>query len=269
MSARQRSRMHPRLRDRRRAVASARRRRRRRRTVAAAVLVAVAAAAVAGARSPWLEVSEVAVRGVGGERAAAVAERVADARGTPLLQVDRRGQRADVAALPWVGEATVRRRLPDTLVVEVAPREPVALVEAGGGRWQVDAEAVVIAAGGDGDWGGLVIDGGDAAVAPPGEPLRDDTLRDAVAVADALPPGLADRVAAVDASRPRALALRLEDGPVAHLGSADRLEAKLDALALVLDDVARRDGAALSAVAEIDVRAPETPTVRRVSDRGQ
>lgn len=260
-------RMHARLRERRKAVAAARRRRRRRVLAAVAGFVALAVAAVVLVRSPLFEVGRVEVRGVSGERAEQVHQRLRPALGTPLVAVDRRTRSAEVIALPWVRDASLHRRLPGTLLARVQPREPIALIEAGGGTWQVDADGVVVTSGARPGAEELVtVRAGDVAVAPPGEPLRDGTLREAVEVIAGLPDDLAGAVHAVDASRPRALALHLDGGASARLGSADRLAAKLDALRLVLDDLAAREGEGLAGIAVIDVRVPENPTVRRAED---
>ena len=47
--------------------------------------------------------------------------------GQPILAVDLAAARARVAQLPWVETATVERRLPDTLYVDVTEAEPLAL----------------------------------------------------------------------------------------------------------------------------------------------
>jgi cell division protein FtsQ len=65
-------------------------------------------------------------------------------RGTPILGVDLEAARLRVQALPWVRHASVRRVLPDTVVVEIVERRPLAL-------WQhekkfalIDEEGAVI-----------------------------------------------------------------------------------------------------------------------------
>ena len=65
-------------------------------------------------------------------------------RGMPILGVDLEAARLRVQALPWVRHASVRRVLPDTVVVEIVERRPLAL-------WQhekkfalIDEEGAVI-----------------------------------------------------------------------------------------------------------------------------
>jgi cell division protein FtsQ len=48
-------------------------------------------------------------------------------RGTPILSVDLEAARKRIQALPWVRHASVRRVLPDTVVVEIIERRPLAL----------------------------------------------------------------------------------------------------------------------------------------------
>ena len=60
----------------------------------------------------------------------------------PLVDLD--GTRERLLRLPWIREARVSRRLPDTLVVEVIERVPVAVWQQQGRFHLVDAEGVVL-----------------------------------------------------------------------------------------------------------------------------
>lgn len=262
-ATRRRPRVDPRVHARRREVIRARRRRRRRRVVVVGATLIALAGVLALLRSPLLEVAEVEVAGADGARAEQVRQRLRPAVGQPLATVDTGERTAQVSALAWVASVEISRRLPDTLVARVEPRRPVAAVRTDSAHWLVDAEAVVISRAGDDAGGMLRVRGGRAMTAEPGERLRDDTLVEAVAVAARLPAGLADRVAAVAAPRPRALSLELVEGVAVRLGSAERLATKLDTLLVVLDDLAERGGGDLAGIAEIDLRAPDNPTVRR------
>lgn len=62
---------------------------------------------------------------------------LAVARGAPILAVDLEAARQRVQALPWVKQASVRRVLPDKLVVEIVERRPLAL-------WQHDKKFALI-----------------------------------------------------------------------------------------------------------------------------
>jgi cell division protein FtsQ len=62
---------------------------------------------------------------------------IAVATGDPILDVDLAALRDRVRDLPWVREASVRRVLPGTLIVEVRERAPLA-------RWQHQGEFALI-----------------------------------------------------------------------------------------------------------------------------
>ncbi|MBK5255905.1 MAG: FtsQ-type POTRA domain-containing protein [Vicinamibacteria bacterium] len=59
-----------------------------------------------------------------------VREMLGPAMGSNLISADLEGLRSNLAASPWVGGAVVRRKLPDTLLVDVTERFPIALAEA-------------------------------------------------------------------------------------------------------------------------------------------
>jgi len=58
-----------------------------------------------------------------------VREMLGPAIGSSLISADLERLRANLAASPWVGGAVVRRKLPDTLLVDVTERFPIAFAE--------------------------------------------------------------------------------------------------------------------------------------------
>ena len=58
-------------------------------------------------------------------------------RGAPILDIDIHAARERVLALPWIGQASIERLLPDTLVLHVIERRPLAL-------WQYQGKLAVI-----------------------------------------------------------------------------------------------------------------------------
>lgn len=58
-----------------------------------------------------------------------VREMLGPALGGSLISANLEALRANLAASPWVGGAIVRRKLPDTLTVDVTERFPIALAE--------------------------------------------------------------------------------------------------------------------------------------------
>ncbi len=66
------------------------------------------------------------------------------ARGAPILAFDIDAAKLRVDALPWVRTATVERMLPDTILVSINEREPLALWQLDNKLHLIDAEGAVI-----------------------------------------------------------------------------------------------------------------------------
>ncbi|MBF0333428.1 MAG: cell division protein FtsQ/DivIB [Alphaproteobacteria bacterium] len=97
----------------------------------------------ASARS-GLAVREVFVEGRVRTPAGELLAAVAVDRGAPILAVDLNAVRQRVERLSWVRRAVVERHLPDTVLVSIVEREPVARWQIGGRFVLVDAEGATI-----------------------------------------------------------------------------------------------------------------------------
>jgi cell division protein FtsQ len=64
--------------------------------------------------------------------------------GTPILRVDPVRARQQLEALPWVRSAAIERRLPDTLIVRLVERKPLALWQHNGKLDLIDRTGSVI-----------------------------------------------------------------------------------------------------------------------------
>jgi cell division protein FtsQ len=102
------------------------------RAAASAVRALVGASADAG-----FVVRDIFVVGRGSTPKATLLQALAVSRGAPILAIDLEAARARIQALPWVRQASVRRVLPDTVIVEIVERRPLAL-------WQHDKKFALI-----------------------------------------------------------------------------------------------------------------------------
>ena len=66
------------------------------------------------------------------------------ARGVPILAIDAQAGRQRLEALPWVASATVARRLPNVIRIELVERQPMALWQHKGEVTVIDTEGKVI-----------------------------------------------------------------------------------------------------------------------------
>ncbi|MDF1790902.1 MAG: FtsQ-type POTRA domain-containing protein [Thalassobaculaceae bacterium] len=91
-----------------------------------------------------LSINDVLVIGREQTNAGALLEQIGVSRGTPILAVDLGETRNRVLALPWVKDARVERRLPDTLHITLVERRPLALWQRGRDFTLVDQDGTTI-----------------------------------------------------------------------------------------------------------------------------
>jgi cell division protein FtsQ len=202
---------------------------------------------------PLLAVSTVQVDGVSTLPAEQVREAAGIADGTPLLQVDVDAAEARVAALPQIASVEVTRGWPQSVVITVVERVPVAVVGEPGRRTLVDAEGVLFdSVTGDPPDGvvALVVDD-----PGPGDP----STMAALTAIQALPRDLLGQIAGVAAPSPEDISMALVDGTVVEWGTAEQSPAKAAALAALVDEIA---SGALEPAGTIDVTVPEAVVLR-------
>jgi len=234
-------------------------RRRQLRALLVVAIVGIIGFAIWGAFfSSWLSVRNIEVVGLSAEGEVAGTSQVrnaaAIATGTPMARVDSAAASERVRQLPWVQEVEVRRGWPDSIVLAVTERTPVAVVETAADGGALDDQAAaddssVIRQGVDAT--GVVFD-------PPGGLwLTDPVIRgeaaaipEAVEVVATLPEEIARRVRVVQAVTPDDIRLRLGNDAIVRWGNASEPDFKAEVLSALL---ARR-------AAGYDVSAPELPT---------
>lgn len=245
----------PRIRARRIEVKRDEGRRRRHRLIGLVVVTGVLAAGYGFSVSPALDVDRLRV--VGAQRAdpAAIAFASGVSTGDPMLRVDGGAVARRVEALPWVGHASVRRRWPGTVEVEVVERRAVAQLPATGGGWaQVDASGRVLARSRQPSGSMVLLRG--LVAGRPGTSL-DRSARPALRVAAAMGPAMTGLVATVDGRRGE-VTITLREGAVVHMGPPEDIAVKLRSLAALLASAPRT-----CPIATIDVLVPSAPVLTR------
>jgi cell division protein FtsQ len=203
--------------------------------------------------SPVLGVSSVQVDGVTTLPADQVRDTAGIEPGTPLLRVDVDAARARIARLPQVASVAVTRGWPNTVVVTVVERTPIAIVGEPGRRTLVDAKGVLF---------DTVSGAPPAGVVPldvPSPGPGDPATTAALAAVEALSDDLRTQVASVAATPAGETTLTLTDGTLVRWGGPERSERKAAALAALIDQLAHGD---LEPAATIDVSTPEDAVLR-------
>ncbi len=216
---------------------------------ALAVVLGLAAAAsvvwVVG-WSTWLGLDDVEVTGVTGPEAQAVARLVRVPVGTPLARVDTEAVGARVRERVTVAEVSVRRGWPGTLTVEVVPRSAALVVRNPQGRLEVvDAEGVTFGT------VRAVPKGVPVVTATGAEGTTQEALLSSLALLDALPSELADKVSGIKVSSANLITFTLGSRTVVWGGGEDSAR-KVAILTVLLRTKAK----------VVDVSAPDTPVTR-------
>lgn len=167
--------------------------------------------------------------------------------GDPLLAYDPHAARERVEALGWVESASVRRGLPNAVIVRIVEREPLALWQRDGALTLIDRHGQPITRKRLAAWRDLPIVVGDEA------PRHVGALIDALSVQ----PELFARVAAAVHVGARRWNLRLENGVEVNLPE-EGLEMAWSRLA----DAQARDGVLQRDITAIDLRLPDRLVVR-------
>jgi cell division protein FtsQ len=227
-------------------------RRRRWLRVAAGVLLLAGALWFLWA-GPLLAVGTVQVDGAGTLSAEEVREVAGIEVGVPLLRVDVEDVEARVARLPQVASVEVTRGWPQTVVVTVVERVPVAVVGEAGRRSLVDADGVLFdTITGSAPRGVVPLDVDDPG---PGDPATAAALEALVA----LPGNVRDDVDAAAATGPEDITLTLTDGTVVLWGGPAESAKKASVLTALLERVADEE---LEPAGVIDLSTPDAVVLR-------
>lgn len=100
--------------------------------------------AIAASSQLGFKVEEILVVGRSETRQEDLLQAIRLARGAPILAFDLDAARRRVEALPWVRRATVERMLPDTILLNVEERRPVAIWQHNGRFALIDDNGEVI-----------------------------------------------------------------------------------------------------------------------------
>lgn len=193
----------------------------------ALVLALLGGAAYVVWKTPMFAVKQVEISGAKGALATTVQKATAGEIGTPLVSVDVDAVTAKIAAVPQVATVKVVKKWPNVLTVTVRARVAVAVTNANGAWWLLDA-------------GGVAYESSktkpaalpDIELATPGP--NDPATRAALQVIKALPPTVKLLVANVTATTGYDVTLVLTDGRTVIWGDGSNTAQKATVLPAVL-----------------------------------
>lgn len=244
--------------------------------VVVAGLVALYLGVSASLASKALTITTIRVEGTARMPEGVVQEVLADLVGRPMFSVELDVWRDKVRQLSWVADASMRRVMPGTVAVTITERQPMAIGRIGDTLNVIDRRGVIIDAFGPNykDLDLPIIDG--LAYSDDREVGVLEQSRALLAVrllADLQrTPNLASRVSQVDVSDARnAIVVIKDDATKLHLGDArfaERLQAYLDLVPTLREDVPNADTVDLRFGSRIFVRPASGPNSTRAKGMG-
>lgn len=215
------------------------------------VLVLVAALFF-GSLSPVAALSQIEVEGTTGRQADKVRQAANLEPGTPLVKINENEVAARVQDVPTVASVQVSRSWPNTVVIKVVERKPVAKVEIGAQEWEIiDSTGQAFRTTKKlPDLPTL-----EASVKPP---FTNHGRTAGAQVLGAIPDWFKKRVTTAKANDPNAVRLLTDDNETIVWGTAEDSELKGQVLRILLKQ---------KGMYWFDVRNPRLPTVAAVEPR--
>jgi cell division protein FtsQ len=160
-------------------------------------LVLVAGGTYAALRSPFLTVQDVSVEGTRSLDQASLAE-ISGLMGQSMLTLSEKDARRRLLEIPSVREVDVRREWPDSVVIAVQERVPVALWSVAGHDFPVDEEGVVLGGGAPDGPAPRIVEVTPGRVLAPGDRVHPDAIAFARRIAAESPRFLEANVAELE-----------------------------------------------------------------------
>lgn len=188
--------------------------------------------------SPWLSIEQVETSGISASNANSILVDKGVVAGRPMLTASAAGTEQALLADPWIAEATVSKRWPDEVRVEVVERVPVAWTNT------------------DTGWTRRAVDG--VALPSEGEPTSELAHVDMPELADVAAPTSPDMLAALEFAA--ALDPGLDDGAVVHMHEGE-LWAEVSGFSVRLGRADEMTEKALSLAALLREEIPEDSVI--------
>lgn len=221
----------------------------KRQYIALAVILVVMVLAWIVMFSSVLGVKRVGVNGANVVSVSDVRAAAGIAPDAPLATLNTDTVKRKVEAIPAVASASVSRSWPNSVVITIHERQPIALVEFNGQQWAVDITGKPYLP--ESKLGSTVAKGLlPLTVDKPG--TGDLATRTAVKVIASLPAGLYKRVSSVSAKTGGDVTLKLDDDRSIIWGSDDKAKEK----ATMIDKLLEHDGSVF------DISSPQSIVIR-------
>lgn len=208
--------------------------------------------------SSLFEVKEIRVRGQETLNEDTIIE-LSDAGGSNMFGLHTADVEARLERNPYIAEATVRRRWPNSLQVTIEERTPVAVWQVGAQGFLVDAEGFVISAlNGVPPAGTLQVISLDGGLPAPGQRVDADALALVTGLRTAIPAATGELIASFEYSSALGLTAITASGLRLVFGNSNDYQYKLESVTGIIAGARAQE----LAFSTIDLRFGESPALR-------
>ena len=212
-------------------------------------------------RSNLFAVENVQVEGVSHLTSQEITQLAAVADGSTLLRCDADGIIERLKEHAWIQDASIKRKFPHTLEIDITERTPAAVVKIDSKNiWVISSDGTWLSAATNDDWksNNKIIDVNTAINSPAsGVDCNDDGIKNAIAIYAALPQDFAEQVKTISAESAVKAQLNLKNGVVIAFGEAQYVDEKVAAAYALLEKYSGK-------ISYINVRVPSRPTYRKL-----
>lgn len=177
-------------------------------------------------QSPVFTINRISVSGNNTLAAREIIKVSGIVTGMNIFKVDLKTATEKIQVLPMVKEVNTIRKLPNTILIKVEERVPVALVVGNGRFIELDAQAYYLREGSAATSGLPVITDMQVQVPGPGQPVKGEGLQTALQVVQELPDKLRNQLSEVHISDNDMVILYTLDGIQCRLGLPEDIVTK-------------------------------------------
>lgn len=207
--------------------------------------------------SPLLRVQSVEVVGATTVNPDFVAQ-IADLEGESMLRVSPAQIESEIERLPMVLNATVKRKWPNSVRIEISERQPWGLWQSGGEQYVIDAEGFVLSGVAAPEGAPLIVDAGPPRNLVAGDRIDSDAVLFTHTLYRRVPEQLSLTISALQYSQETGLTLFTDAGYSVVLGDSQNSEYKLAVWKAIEDKIGRE---AMSGHV-LDLRFGDRPALR-------
>ena len=180
-----------------------------------------------------------------------------------LFKMNKKEICQHLTAYPFIAQAELKRKLPDTLVISVTEREPLGFIVTANGYVQFDQEGMVLAVTGSmGKYNLPIITGINIAEIPsPGAVLDDESFKNALSIIKTCDKQLLNNIAEINIGQNSYVSAYTYQGIEIKVGTAEDIDLRMQNLKDILAQI-QAENINIADIEYIDIRFTDVPVIK-------